>query len=477
MNFRRQLARKEGWFFDTLPLFVFGGLTLIGILVIAISKLAGVSPFLTMALPLVLMVVYLIVSTSLRRIQLHDEQTGDNLYYMGFLFTLTSLGVSLYQFTADGSMDDVVRNFGIAITSTIFGIGLRILFNQTRRDVQDIERATRHDLATMARLVRAEMESARRDFSEFRRINNQMINEGFDDVIKHTDKASKKMMDTLENMATEAVKPFQNASSTLQTSISDTVTEISTKLGNMSALLDDSASKIQNTATKINDIQLSSDVIKNELKPVIEKMGKVVVDLATRVEELRADQDKVVNALAAKIEETRQEQNTATRSVTEGVNKLVGEMRVSVMHMEKIILNSEKAVQSSQEVIKANEEAVTSTTRTSNQLHDVVTRAEQQVQKAEKQNLELRDIIARLLGTFSRTQPAASAPTPTPAASGISSAAPASSGFSLGSASASSSNPFEQVPYTPETSVAPTASSQEREQQPQKAAVGGWSVQ
>ena len=59
-----------------------------------------------------------------RLFRLRDDQSGDNLYYMGFLFTLTSLAVSLYQFSAAGSAEQIVQNFGIAIASTIAGITL-----------------------------------------------------------------------------------------------------------------------------------------------------------------------------------------------------------------------------------------------------------------------------------------------------------------------------------------------------------------
>ena len=67
-----------------------------------------------------------------------DKPSGDNLYYMGFLFTLTSLAVSLYQFSTVGSAEQIVQNFGIAIASTIAGITLRIMFNQMRRDPVEV---------------------------------------------------------------------------------------------------------------------------------------------------------------------------------------------------------------------------------------------------------------------------------------------------------------------------------------------------
>ena len=78
-----------------------------------------------------------------RSLRLRDDQSGDNLYYMGFLFTLTSLGAALMHFSAARAAEEIVRNFGIAITSTIVGIALRVLFNQMRRDPLEVERIAR----------------------------------------------------------------------------------------------------------------------------------------------------------------------------------------------------------------------------------------------------------------------------------------------------------------------------------------------
>src|ERR1700675_1875280 len=94
-----------------------------------------------------------------RVFRLRDDQSGDNLYYMGFLFTLTSLAVSLYQFSSDGSAEQIVQNFGIAIGSTIAGITLRIFFNQMRRDPVEVEHTARLELANASRRLRRELDS------------------------------------------------------------------------------------------------------------------------------------------------------------------------------------------------------------------------------------------------------------------------------------------------------------------------------
>src|SRR5215208_1513539 len=92
---------------------------------IVFSKLRGFDPLYVTSVPVLIMVAYALVLGVARLFRLRDDQSGDNLYYMGFLFTLTSLAVSLYQFNSEGSAELIVRNFGIAIASTIAGIALR----------------------------------------------------------------------------------------------------------------------------------------------------------------------------------------------------------------------------------------------------------------------------------------------------------------------------------------------------------------
>jgi hypothetical protein len=47
------------------------------------------------------------------------------------------------HFSAARAAEEIVRNFGIAITSTVVGIALRVLFNQMRRDPLEVERTAR----------------------------------------------------------------------------------------------------------------------------------------------------------------------------------------------------------------------------------------------------------------------------------------------------------------------------------------------
>ena len=98
---------------------VFLCFTLAGCAYIILAKLADIGPFFVTFVPVAIMLAYALLIYLARGLRLRDDQSGDNLYYMGFLFTLTSLGVSLYQFTASRAAEEIVQNFGIAIGSTI----------------------------------------------------------------------------------------------------------------------------------------------------------------------------------------------------------------------------------------------------------------------------------------------------------------------------------------------------------------------
>ena len=133
---------------------------------------------------------------------------------MGFLFTLTSLAVSLYQFSAAGSAEQIVQNFGIAIASTIAGIALRIFFNQMRRDPVEVEATARLELAEASRRVKRELESTILEFGYFRRMTQQSVSDALDEVKrKHRRRARDNLSGEIENWRFRQGQPFEEACS------------------------------------------------------------------------------------------------------------------------------------------------------------------------------------------------------------------------------------------------------------------------
>lgn len=104
--------------------------------------------------------LYAYIATELR---LDAETIGDNCYYLGFLFTLTSLAVTLYfvveapSATRADMIPEIIAGFGVALSSTIFGVFLRVLMMQFKIDVESRERHERVELNEASRRFRAEL--------------------------------------------------------------------------------------------------------------------------------------------------------------------------------------------------------------------------------------------------------------------------------------------------------------------------------
>lgn len=80
---------------------------------IVFSKAHDFAPVFVTGVPVLIMIGYALLLGFARLFRLRDDQSGDNLYYMGFLFTLTSLGASLYQFSPEGGPS---RSSGILVS-------------------------------------------------------------------------------------------------------------------------------------------------------------------------------------------------------------------------------------------------------------------------------------------------------------------------------------------------------------------------
>lgn len=135
------LSFADHWLF--LICFVFGSIGLIFI------KALSPNQYLATAFPLVIMGGY---SAYVLRVRLQDQQAGDGVYYLGFLFTLVSVAITLYQFnTGENATLVIISNFGIALATTIAGLALRVVFAQLRESPEDITERAREDMTAVAK--------------------------------------------------------------------------------------------------------------------------------------------------------------------------------------------------------------------------------------------------------------------------------------------------------------------------------------
>ena len=224
------------------------------------------------AVPCLLMAVYAIVAVRTPRFKLRADRVGDNLYYLGFLYTLVSLAYALYKFGQPGTAaEDIITNFGIAIFSTIFGLAGRVFFNQMRDDPLEFEDEAVDSLAEATRSLRARLEDITTELSLFKTRFTNMLHEGTDHALKTADRL---VADSVQRFATTS----QAASEQLR-STAEVVTDHSfrlTEIGNRNI------GALEVLVNRIKAIQVAPEMIVSMMQPAVAKFQEAAEEATQR---------------------------------------------------------------------------------------------------------------------------------------------------------------------------------------------------
>ena len=158
-----------------------------------------------------------------------SHQAGDDLYYLGLLFTLVSLCIALWQlfvWNPGGELEarthGLIGNFGIALFSTVAGIVGRILLQDRSKDPPREEEvdegqttareeparaglgdpAVHAEFAESMRALRDELREARNAFSHFTRMTLTQA----DRTKTHTEVLSQEFNERLEKVARDRLR-------------------------------------------------------------------------------------------------------------------------------------------------------------------------------------------------------------------------------------------------------------------------------
>jgi hypothetical protein len=252
--------------------FLFFALFGIGAAAIWSLKLLGYSQWTVTAIPVSLMFLYAGMAFATRRYRLREDRVGDNIYYLGFLYTLTSLSYALYVYDPSGAgATEIITNFGIAILTTIIGLAGRVFFNQMRVEPAEFEREARFALVQASSELRASLADATIEMSNFKRKTFQILEEGVTDM-SSTARATlesniAKFSETNANILEQIQGAFRNF-----TDHSSRLNEIASR--NVEAL----AALFE----RIERIEASPELLAAKLDPVMQRFAEVAEETVRR---------------------------------------------------------------------------------------------------------------------------------------------------------------------------------------------------
>lgn len=285
--------------------------------VLTVAKFLFLPGLFVVIVAFALMASYGVLVTLIPATKLRLDIAADNLYYLGFLYTLSSLAIAL---TID-DVEKILSNFGVAIASTLIGIAARVSLNQLRVDPNDIEEASRTELAEATRRVRKELDATILQLSSFRNLSMQAMTEGFEDIENKVDQISTTLLSSIETTVDKATATLEKSSAALLSSVEATVDKSSESLEKLVSTSTNATNEMLNNVGAVVDS--SEDIIAAN-----GKMSKQTHSLIQALESLENHysnteflDDKVITALTAQLDDIKENFLKAIRSIDKNPSK------------------------------------------------------------------------------------------------------------------------------------------------------------
>lgn len=263
---------------DTVDRLVFLATFIVGVAgtIILKSGYVNAGAFILAAYPVIVLCCYALYGALNQASTVEPETVGDNCYYLGFLFTLSSLAITLYRVHQAGDdgvgrqfdIAEVISGFGVALTSTIVGVLLRVLFFQMRPDLVAADRQARTELSQGVREFRQQMAMISRElkglsteFAQHVSERNAKLMDIVEAQQERSDEDLKKRLDAIatafERLPTELSEKFstgmRDGVEGATRDLAKATSELKSSLDDLSAMQQVGAISVKNSSSDLKD--------------------------------------------------------------------------------------------------------------------------------------------------------------------------------------------------------------------------------
>jgi len=290
----------------------------LGGVAVFVSKYYEWPVWVIVSVPVSVLLGYVTAAMLLPRIELRRDQIGDNTYYLGFLFTLISLTVTLVQYSDNADDDFIVSNFGVALAATVVGIFLRSLLSQMRKDVVGVEKEMHATLRDASMRLRSQMSVASESFASLHRQMAQVTEESAVSIAQSHDKLAKGLNDVvaervkaLDEVVNNSAHSINKRTENIITELERTTDELVKTVKAEQSALTNAASAAKRSISKFENINIDTSALTNIEEAIAMFSGSVNQKL-----------NEVAKASSSDVEYLAK----ASRSVTQNAEAIEGSL-------------------------------------------------------------------------------------------------------------------------------------------------------
>ncbi len=294
-----------------------------GFAIIILRGIFGLSPILTAFFPIFILLSYFYVLRFSPTYRQREDKAGDNLYFLGFIFTVLSLGVALYRYQTDPSVDQIIGDLGVGLISTVFGLVLRVILTHQRKDPDEIEEITRLELSEAADKATAQLIATTRVIEKVQSQGRQIMEEAQESI------------DTANSNVLESLRQLDMKVQAIQIPEDMITSKVDTMLNNL-------GSSIDRLVQRLDGIQVQPDLIDQKASELFAPLNIMVLELRDKLNQIDLSSlitrlDTSVDVLTQKLESIDIPSNVITNKASSAFDPLdqaVTELRDKLRSLE-----------------------------------------------------------------------------------------------------------------------------------------------
>lgn len=289
MTVEKKDVYKAMWWLEHQRIFFFGAFVA-GTLLILTLKSLNVHGGIISLFAVGMMLAY--AATGIKnKLKVRLDVLGDNLYYLGFLYTLVSLSYSLYSLGKGiADINNLLENFGLAIMTTLCGLALRVFFNQPKADIAEYENTVRLSLTEATANFVAEASKIGTDISTLRtvlsqvvqetqdtqRASNQTLSQAVEDQISLLDTTRQRNQENIENLFKKLEEIQDSFAQNFDVNTKAMKKVMTTSMSQIEKGTENFTSSFSNITTSIDELGKNINFITNILQTWDAKVEKLL---------------------------------------------------------------------------------------------------------------------------------------------------------------------------------------------------------
>ena len=287
------------------------------------------------AVPLGFMAAYVGLGINRQDKSVSDEKFADTCYYLGFIFTITSIIVSLFDLPNIGTqIQNIAVRFGAAMVSTVVGLGVRVYLVSFRTDVADAIKDSEEALIDANLKFTDQLKLSLERLSGFEssvdiasRNSVERVNLAVESLSRnHADKLTEFFAD----LTTRNQQAFTNALDEVKTAsvrLSQSVDAYATAMrGNLSSIEAKVTAFSDAVTTRLQNTTFPDDYFSRQLAGPLSQLEGAATNIASKVGSASTEIEVTTKALATSLKQVKNKSNDAEK-VLDTVTRLSSQQK------------------------------------------------------------------------------------------------------------------------------------------------------